>query len=800
MLDALHRARVFSVGVLAVLLLVLVTACGGSEEREAKYLERGKALFERQELAKARIEFRNALKINPTGVEARYYVALIDEREGNWQKAFTNLQRVVQQKPDHLEARIKLGHIFVLSGNLDKAAEQAKVASGLAPDNTEVLALQGAIELRNGNLPEAKALALRALAVDPKSVTVASLLAGINQRSGDSQAALASLAQGIENNPENVALHLMKLKLHLDQKNLREAEKAYRELFALQPEEYSYRKALAQLYVSEGRIDAGEQVLREAIAQGIGGTETKLDLVDLLTERKSIEAALTELARLIDEDPGEFALGFRLAELQARNNALDKSEATLRDIVERDGVNTNGLTARVSIARLRFAQGDPEGGDQLVREVLKESPTNPEALLLRAGRSIEQGDFQQAIVDTRTVLRNVPDSRPALRLQTDAQLRSGETELAIETLNRLIELDPRDTNIRLQLASLLTQRGSQDRALKLFEQLEGDVADAPPVLAARTALLIDQQNFGEAEATIRRIRALPEQTALAESLNGSLLQAQGRHRDAVGAFERALALRPGATDLITNIVRSHLADGRSDDAIRFLEQQSAKTPDNAVAPNLLGEVLVTRKRTAEAEAAFRKAITNLKGWPVPYLNLVNLYAGTGRAEEARAAAREGLGQVPDDVGLLLALAAAEEAANAFDAAIATYGSLLDKRPDLDVAANNFAALVADHQYQNRDQLARARKAADRFENSNNAFFVDTLGWVQFRQSELALARVNLERAIKLRDDVPQLHYHLGMVLVALGEQQKAKETLARAVGEGATYPGLDEAKATLARL
>ena len=39
--------------IVVCLLLVLVAACGGGEQREAKYLQRGKVLFEQGDFVKA---------------------------------------------------------------------------------------------------------------------------------------------------------------------------------------------------------------------------------------------------------------------------------------------------------------------------------------------------------------------------------------------------------------------------------------------------------------------------------------------------------------------------------------------------------------------------------------------------------------------------------------------------------------------------------------------------------------------------------------------------------------------------
>ncbi len=80
----------------ACMLSVLLIGCEGPEEREAAYLERGKALFGEGKYEKARLELKNARQINPLGVETLYYLGLIDDVQGNWRRAFVAFTKVTQ--------------------------------------------------------------------------------------------------------------------------------------------------------------------------------------------------------------------------------------------------------------------------------------------------------------------------------------------------------------------------------------------------------------------------------------------------------------------------------------------------------------------------------------------------------------------------------------------------------------------------------------------------------------------------------------------------------------------------------
>jgi tetratricopeptide (TPR) repeat protein len=787
------------VSTLLALILFAVAACGGAEEREARHVDRGKELYQQQEYEKARIEFRNALKINPGNVEALYHVALIHERNANWRGAMGNYAKAVQQDPRHLPSQVKLGQIYLLGNTMDKAEEQARIAAEIDPKDPSVLLLQASIALRKDDRASARARTEEAVAVDPNSVDAASMLAAVELRDGNPEKALQILDAAIAANPKNVQLRLIKIKVHGQRNEVAAVEGVYRELIEIDPENMTYRTQLARIYAAKDNVNEAEALLRDTVGQGIGGKDAKLVLIDLLAQRRSFEDAEKELKALVEAEPGETAFAFKLADLYNTNKKPDQAEAVLRKVIEREGTNPGGLTARVGLARLILNKGDQPQAEALIAEVLKDDPSNSDALMIRARLELARGNHQGAIGDLRTVLRNSPDSIPALKLQADAQFQAGQVELGIDTLQRLVQLEPRDADLRLRLATMLAQRGNRPAALKLLEEASKDSA-TPQILGARAALLIDQKQWTEAEAIIAKLRETPDNQRLADTLQGGYYQARGNHAAAVDAFKRALEKDPSSAEILSAITRSLLAQQKSADALAFMREQTRTNPQNAAAQNLLGELLTVQNETDAARVAFLDAVAAQPRWAVPYLNLARLYTRLGQPQNAVDITRRGLAEDPKNSGLMLAMASALEAAGDFQSAIDIYDRMLQANADMEVAINNYGALVADFRPKDQASVQRALTLAKRFETSTNPLFVDTLGWLQYRVGDLAQARVNLERAVKLRPDLPQLQYHLGMVLRDLGENALARQVLERAVVDGASYPGIDEAKAALKQM
>lgn len=784
------------------LLLALVTACGGAKEREAKYLQRGKALFEQGDFVKAQLEFRNVLQINPDAADAQYYLGLIAEQEGDWQQAFARFRRVTEQKPDFVPAHIRLGHLYLLAGEVDRAEEAAATAARLEPDATDLYPLRAAIFLRRGQLGPAREQAEAALARVPDHVAAAIALASVQEREGDADAAIATLDRSVALNRGNISLRLFKIKINLDRGHFDDAVATYRELMTVQPTVFGHRAALAQLFINRGRLDDAEAVLREAIAAKVGGEQAKLALVDLLVHRDGVAVGERELKTLMADEPDVYAYAFKLAELYATNDRSVEAEAVLSGIVARDGTGPNGLNARAALAKLAAAKGDPERARKLLSEILKEDPANADALLLRGTLLLAAGDKDGAVADARAVLRNAPRSPKALRLLADAQLRGNDSTLAMDTLAQLIEVDPDNAFAHEALAALHVHRGNLDKGLDLLNAELSRTPQRPQALLSKAEILIAQRKWDEADATIQAILALPDRKFDGEVLAGRRFQAMGRTDDAVRAFEQARALKPAAPEPLTGIVQSYLAANKPDAALAVLRKAAAAAPQDAFVQNLLGEVL-TRSNHAdatEATAAFRRAIALKADWFVPYLNLGNMLLASGEAVEGLATFRDGLDHMPDNETLLFALASGEERSGDAGAAIETYEKILNLRPQAEVAANNLAALLADFRYTDKAALDRALALAKPFETSDNPFYLDTLGWVLYRRGDAQQARIYLERAVGIRSDVPVVHYHLGMTFAKMGDTKGAVAELAKATASDARYQGLDEAKSMLSVL
>ena len=184
----------------------------------------------------------------------------------------------------------------------------------------------------------------------------------------------------------------------------------------------------------------------------------------------------------------------------------------------------------------------------------------------------------------------------------------------------------------------------------------------------------------------------------------------------------------------------------------------------------------------------------------PYILRARLYLTDGQRVPAADVLKRGIAANPGDQQLPLMLADLLGSMGRVPEAIAMYDGALQRNPSLDVAANNMAQLIADHQYSDPQALEKARRVAERFVTTANPLYQDTLAWVYVRQGQVDRALPILARITGEKGIPKQVNYHYGKALMMNGDKAAAKQQLELAVSDAKPYPGIDDARQLLGQL
>jgi len=145
------------------------------------------------------------------------------------------------------------------------------------------------------------------------------------------------------------------------------------------------------------------------------------------------------------------------------------------------------------------------------------------------------------------------------------------------------------------------------------------------------------------------------------------------------------------------------------------------------------------------------------------------------------------------------LAALYERQGRIDDAINQYEALYQRRPHLELAANNLAMLLVTYR-KDHTSLDRARDLTAPFANSDVPALLDTRGWVMFKRGEVLQALAALEKASADAPDSKVIRYHLGMAELQAGRRERARADLELALSGAGSFAGSEEAREALASL
>ncbi len=783
----------------AVAAVMTLSACSGAQTRKLEFLRQGQEFLARGDYQKARVEFRNALQIAPRDAQVRYLNGVAAEKLGDPRTAAQFYKGAIDENADDVAARAALAELFFLYGSPKDAL--AEVAPSLAkhPTDPRLLTMRAAARSRL-NLPGALADGEKAYKLAPRDENTVAVLTGLYLKAGRKADAQAVLERGIADIPGTVSLRLALAEQFQEAHQSSKAEALLRKLIAMQPKDPVYRIDLARFYASQpDRLADAEATLRQGMQDLPDNTALRVTLVDFLRARRGPAAAETELHSLISAHPDDANLHLQLAALYSADNQLSQAEAEYGKVISMDGASPSAVEARDDLAGLRLRQRDTAGAESLIAQVLSKDPNDDDSLRMRAGLELARGDATAAVADLRVVLRDEPDSIPDLRMLAAAQLAGNEPDLAQQTLREAMQAVPTDPSAALDLIGLLDKIGQKDQGLRVADTLARQHPKDLLVLTAAFQAELAAKSLKEAAATAAAFRAVAPKNPIGYYFSGLAADASGDTAGAVRDYHEALAIAPQTREPLEALVRLYAREGKTDLALQEIDTIAKSQPKDAVPPALAGELQLALKRLPEASKSFSTAVALDPSWMAPYRGLAHVQLAEKDLNGAISTLQSARGKVAPAEAPDLDLAALYMSQGRIDDAAAAYRQALKDNPGSDEAANDLAMLLVTDRTDQAD-LDQALSVAQRFDNSSNPYYVDTLGWVQYKRGDLTRALSTLGQAVNLAPSVAVLRYHLAMAELKSGQTVAARDNLALALGGGKPFDGMAEARSVLTQL
>ena len=556
------------------------------------------ASFAHHDSARARDLVQKLLAAQPNHLPSLYLSGLVNLDLKQYAAAEDSLRRVVAKAPGEIGAARALASLYLQTGRAGQALEVLEPALRRAPNDPALLRAAGEGYLQTANAAKAAQLYERANAVDKGNVASEVRLAQLRLATGDVGRGMSDLESLSQSETSNTQADMALLTAHLRRKE--------------------FDKALDIAATIEKKQPSGPQ---GPFVRGVVYMAKR----DFANARKSFDKAL-------EAQSSFFPAVYNLALLDVLDGKADVARKRYEALLAKEPKNEQVLLA---IAEL-IAMSGGSGADlrAALDRAVEANPDSARARTALVSHYLKMRDAKSALTAAQAAqavptLRNEPQVINALAA---AQLASGETNAAIDTLKRLVQASPQNPTALLELANAYVMAKDYDAAIDASKKA---LAINPQLAQSWVGLAKAYLIAGRPDAAIAEARTLQHDKpdkAFGYLLESELLAQQTKWPQAAAVAKEGLARDPSPMLAVRYMVALHNA-GRDAEAGAFGDRWMKDHPKDATMHAYFAQQLQQRKDWKGAAAHYQVALDND---PDNVLMLNNLAWALGEAGDPKA--------------------------------------------------------------------------------------------------------------------------------------------------------------------
>lgn len=602
-------------------------------EKAAKFYENAVTRHEKNDVAGAIVQLKNAIQQDPKMLAAQILLGKLLLQQGDAEAAETTFEQALRLGVDRSEIAVPMAQAALELGKPDK------VLQGAGPDGlptgprVELLILRGHAYRATRDLDAAERSYREALALDSRNVPARLSLADLWIQQGRREVARKAIGEIMALAPKDPRPWELSGKLALAQGDGTAALDAYGKAIALHPDDTDALVARTMLLIERGALDEAAKDLDTL--KRISPTEPRgLYARALYGARRDdehmVREALQALVDAVDRVPRD-VLRTRAADLLKLGGlayyGLGQHQKARVYFEEYLLARPGDVGARKVLASILLGQGWPREAIDVLESARRAAPQDPDLLLLLGSAHMARRRYELANGYLEEALRASGGSSAAHTALGLSLLGGGNDLLGIDHLERALKKDPGQARAGLALAIIELRRG---RARAALEHTEAVVRSDP-------------------------------KNPVAYNILGAARTAAGDRRGARVAYEKAIELQPGLVAARLNLARLEAADGDFAAARTRLETILKQQPKNREALFELALVEESARRPEEAIRLLEKARGGDRRSVAASVRLVDTYLRFRQPEKALEVAREAEATAPENLEVLGALGRAYSA-------------------------------------------------------------------------------------------------------------------------------------------
>lgn len=499
----------------------------------------------------------------------------------------------------------------------------------------------------------------------------------------------------------------------------------------------------------------GGTLKAEALAKYVEGSAYEED--------GEMEKALAAYRQVLNVDPGQAELASRVAALLARQDDFPQAIDILKDAVKANpkaaepylqlafiyakylkktdqaldyvnraiSIDPTNIEAYQRLYEIYLLVGDEQKARSVIDRAVKVESTDPAywtrlgklyaGIVFKSGGEAKPEEVKRVNAIFKKATDYSRDDPAVLKEIADYYASSQQVADAIPLYLRVLELQPEDSSAREKLATGFIVTNQRAKAIEMLEEIIKQHPEKYQPYELLAQVLDDQ---GREFLRLNK----PEEAKAAFTKAGA-------------NYEQSLLVNPAHAITYIRLAEILIERLREPErAIKILREARRRFPETAEMVYLLGISLREAKHTQEAVSTFEEALHEAE-------------LDSGEIANAR---------------FFLDYGATAEQAGLYDKAADLFKKSIALDPTNAAEACNYLAYMWAEQNQHLDEANEMIQRAIRADPNNGAY-LDTLGWVEYRQGKFEQALADLLRAAgKMPHDDPVVFEHIGDTYLKLG--------------------------------
>lgn len=582
-----------------------------------------------------------------------------------------------------------------------------------------------------------------------------------------------------------------------------EAINFYKKAYALDPKSPVIGERLAEMYWKAQRT-------RDAVAEAQGILKRHPD--DVPTRRL--------LARIYLRSLGDLSAGVGQSEVAGK--AIEQYKEIYR-------LDPSDIESALWLTRLYRLRNEHDQAEAVLRGILKDDPENEQAVEQLTQLLLDEGKSAEAVRLLEGMNSRTP-SAALLDLLGDAYTQTKDLPKAEQAYRKAVDLDPSELSHLRGLGQTLMAEEKFSDALTVYQKLADLMPDDADNHLRIAQIYREMHQLDRAEESLLKARQYAPGNLDVMYNEAVLYQAQGRYEDAITVLSDAISGVKGQSAVLPSRRRSlailyqelgqlykerqnyqaalftfnelgHLGD-EEDRRARLLVMDTyrsakdlpkalqagrealAKYPNDPSIRASQALLLADNEQTDEAVKTLRAQTSKSEADRESYLNVAQVYERGKRykeAEEAAHAAELLPGQPREKAVVWALLGSIYERQKFYDRAEQEFKKALAADPKNAYVLNYYGYMLGDLG-QRLDEAESLVQRALREEPFNGGY-LDSLGWIYYKQNKLSDAEAMLRKALEREGHDATIHSHLGDVYSKLGRTEQAAAEWEKSLAE-----------------